>query len=146
MARSFKHSRAQSCTALGLMLSTQRSPQLNVLRVLATAPTLPDFWLSLQDKIKVREVGARLKLPFSPPCMKVPQLHAGSIADTFCKAAHHALMHGSKTHAQAAPHIPKQPQGLSNPPINPRDKPPPNVLASSSFPCVSCLPLSCRLH
>ena len=121
MARSysFKHRRVQSCTALALTLSTQRSPHLNVLLVLATAPTPPDFWLSLQDKIKVRKVRARLKLPFSPPCMKVPQLQAGSRADSFCKAAHHILMQGSKTHAKAAPHIPKQPQGLLTPAINP---------------------------
>lgn len=109
----------QSCTALGLKLSTQRPPHLNVLLVLATAPTLPDFWLSLQDKLKVRRLGARLQLPFNPPRVTVPQLPAGSMSDSLCKAAHRPLMQGSETRAQAAPHVPKQPQGLSAPVINP---------------------------
>lgn len=44
-ARSYsvKHSRAQSCTALGLTLSALRSQHLHMLLVLGTAPTLSDF-------------------------------------------------------------------------------------------------------
>lgn len=56
-----------------------------------------------------------LKLPFNPPRVTAPQLQAGSSSGSLCNTAHHPLLRGSKTPAQAAPRTPNQPQGLSIP-------------------------------